>query len=133
MSWQLTFHWGKERYMLWDILSLRIIIFNFLRLDFILGWNKGISLILYLKRLKYSLLWFRLVQSNLCVVDPNVNTFFIFHILRIENFQIWQCEHFEGSTDFLFQTQFLQIVWISSNKIHSNINILCTLTLKILK
>jgi hypothetical protein len=30
-----------------------------------------------------------------------------------------KCEHIEGSTDFSFQTQFLQIVWISSNKIYS--------------
>jgi len=30
-----------------------------------------------------------------------------------------KCEHIEGSTDFSFQTQFLQFVWISKNKIHS--------------
>jgi hypothetical protein len=29
----------------------------------------------------------------------------------------------EGSTDISFQTQFLQFVWISSNKIHSKINV----------
>ncbi len=34
-----------------------------------------------------------------------------------------KCEHMEGSTDISFQTQFLQFVWISSNKIHSKINV----------
>ncbi len=34
-----------------------------------------------------------------------------------------KCEHMEGSTDISFQTQFLQFVWISSNKIHSRINV----------
>jgi hypothetical protein len=33
-----------------------------------------------------------------------------------------KCEHIEGSTKFSFQTQFLQFVWISKNKIHSKIN-----------
>jgi len=36
----------------------------------------------------------------------------------------------EGSSDFSFQTQFLQFVWISSNKIYSKINIFHTLGLK---
>ncbi len=43
-------------------------------------------------------------------IDLNVNTFFNFHIFRIENFQILQCEHIESSTDFPFQTQFWQFV-----------------------
>jgi len=30
-----------------------------------------------------------------------------------------KCEHIEGSTDFSFQTKFLQFVWISNSKIHS--------------
>jgi len=41
-----------------------------------------------------------------------------------------KCEHIEGSTDFSFQTQILQFVWISSNKIHPKINIFHTLALK---
>jgi hypothetical protein len=49
------------------------------------------------------------------------------------NFLIQQCEHIEGSTDFAFQTQFLQFVWISSNKITSKSNIFHTLALKIVK
>jgi hypothetical protein len=40
--------------------------------------------------------WYSLTQ-----VCPSVNTFFIFHIFKIENFKIQQCEHIEGSTDFL--------------------------------
>jgi hypothetical protein len=44
-----------------------------------------------------------------------------------------KCEHIEGSTDFSFQTQILQFVWISSNKIHSKINIFHTLVLIFLK
>jgi len=42
-----------------------------------------------------------------------------------------KCEHIEGSTDFSFQTQSLQFVWISSNKIHPKINIFHSLALKI--
>jgi len=39
-----------------------------------------------------------------------VNTFFIFQILKIENFQILQYEHIANSTDFSnLQTQFLAI------------------------
>ncbi len=44
-----------------------------------------------------------------------------------------KCEHIEGSTDFSLQTQFLQLVWIFSSKIHSKINIFHTLALKIVK
>jgi hypothetical protein len=45
-----------------------------------------------------------------CVVGPNVNTFSLFfHIFRIENFEIRQCEHIEASTDFSFQTQFFAV------------------------
>ncbi len=40
-----------------------------------------------------------------------------------------KCEHIEGSTDFSFQTQILQFVWISSNKIHPKIIIFHTLAL----
>jgi hypothetical protein len=43
------------------------------------------------------------------------------------------CEHVDGSTTFSFQTQFLQFVWIFSNKIHLNVNIFDTLALKIVK
>jgi hypothetical protein len=46
--------------------------------------------------------------SVACVVGPNVNTFVIFHILRIKIFQIWQCQHIVTSIHFSFQTQFLQ-------------------------
>jgi hypothetical protein len=42
-------------------------------------------------------------------------------------------EHIKGSTVSSFQTQFLEFVWISSNKIHSKINIFHTLVLKIVK
>jgi hypothetical protein len=48
--------------------------------------------------------------SVACAIGPSVNTFFNFHIFRIENFQIRQCAHIESSTDFPFQTQFLQFV-----------------------
>ncbi len=48
--------------------------------------------------------------SVACAVGPSVNTFFIFHIFKIEIFLIRQCEHIEGSPDFSFQTQFLQFV-----------------------
>jgi hypothetical protein len=48
-----------------------------------------------------------------------VNTFFIFHILKIKIFKIWQCEHIECSIDCSFQTQCLQFVWFSINKIYS--------------
>jgi hypothetical protein len=52
--------------------------------------------------------------SVACIVGPSVNTFplkrYMWTIFRIENFLIWQCEHIEGSTDFPFQTQFLQFV-----------------------
>jgi hypothetical protein len=41
-----------------------------------------------------------------------------------------KCERIEGSTNFSFQTQILQFVWISSNKIHLKINIFHTLALK---
>jgi hypothetical protein len=43
-----------------------------------------------------------------------------------------KCEHIEA-TDFSVQTQFLQIFWISNNKIYAKINIFNTLTLKIVK
>jgi hypothetical protein len=41
------------------------------------------------------------------------------HILYFSHFQNWifsiqQCEHIEGLTDFAFQTQVLEFVWISS-------------------
>jgi hypothetical protein len=36
-------------------------------------------------------------SSVACVVGPSVNTFFIFHIFKIENFEIWQFEHTEGT------------------------------------
>jgi hypothetical protein len=60
------------------------------------------------------------------------------HILYFSHFQNWnfsiqQCKHIEGSTDFAFQTQFLQFVWISSNKITFKSNIFHTLALKIVK
>jgi hypothetical protein len=42
-----------------------------------------------------------------------------------------KCEHIEGPTDFSFQTQFLQFIWISSNKIQLKINIFHTLALKL--
>jgi hypothetical protein len=38
------------------------------------------------------------IHTNIaCAVGPSVNTFFIFHIFRIENFQIQECEHIDGS------------------------------------
>jgi hypothetical protein len=66
-----------------------------------------------------------------CAGGPSVNIFIIFHIFRIENFKIGQCEHFDGSTDFSFQTQFLQFICISRNKIHSQMNITLTLSLSL--
>jgi hypothetical protein len=39
----------------------------------------------------------------------------------------------KGFTDFSLQTQFLQFIWISSNKMHSKVNIFRTLALKIVK
>jgi len=46
-----------------------------------------------------------------------------------------KCERIEepASTAISLQTQFLQFVWISSNKIHLKINIFHTLALKIVK
>jgi hypothetical protein len=44
-----------------------------------------------------------------------------------------KCEHIEVSTNFSFQIQFLQFVWISCNKIYSKTSIFHTLTLKIMK
>jgi len=67
--------------------------------------------------------------------DPNMYPIWnlIFH-LKLSSLCCWpKCEHIEGSTDFSFQTQFLQFVWISSNKIHSKINIFHTLVLIFLK
>ncbi len=58
-----------------------------------------------------------IATSVACAIGPSVNTFLVFHIL-IEFKKQLQCEHIEGSTDFSFQTQFLQFVWIPSNKIH---------------
>jgi len=62
-----------------------------------------------------------IATSVTCVVGPSVNTFFTFHIFNIEFFF------------FLPKHKFLQFVWISSNKIHSKINIFHTLALKIVK
>jgi hypothetical protein len=38
--------------------------------------------------------------SVVCAIGPSVNTFFIFHILRIENLKIQQSEHIEGQCFF---------------------------------
>jgi hypothetical protein len=54
--------------------------------------------------------YFFLVTSVAYVVGSFVDTFFIFHIFRIKNFKIQQCEHIEESANFSFQTQFLQFV-----------------------
>jgi hypothetical protein len=32
----------------------------------------------------------------------------VFHIFKLEKFEIQLCEHIEGSIDFSFRTQFLQ-------------------------
>jgi len=48
-------------------------------------------------------------SSVACAIGPSVNTFFIFHIFRIKNLKLWQCEHIESSTEFSFQTQFFAI------------------------
>jgi hypothetical protein len=67
-------------------------------------------------------------------VGPSVNTFFIFHILRIWNFlkfgnvNTMRVQRISPSQPNLFQ-----FVWISSNKTHSKINIFHTLVLKIVK
>ncbi len=41
-------------------------------------------------------------------ICPSVNTFFIFHIFKIEKLKNWQCEYIQGSTYFSFQTKILQ-------------------------
>jgi len=51
-----------------------------------------------------------IATSVACAIGPSVNTFLIFHILIIEFLNFLQCEHIEGSTDFSFQTHFLQFV-----------------------
>jgi hypothetical protein len=43
-----------------------------------------------------------LISSVAYVVGPSVNTFFVFHIFGIENFEIWHCEHIESSIDVSF-------------------------------
>jgi len=45
-----------------------------------------------------------------CAIGPSVNTFFIFHIFRIEIKKIWQHSKIEGPTDFSFQTEILQFL-----------------------
>ncbi len=67
-------------------------------------------------------------------VGPSVNTFFIFHILRICNFlKFGNVNTLRAHRIFPSQPNLFQFVWISSNKIHSKINIFHTLNLKIVK
>ncbi len=56
-----------------------------------------------------------------CAVGPSVNTFFIFHIFRIENFWIRQCAKIKGSTDYYFflPNPILAIHLNVQHKIHS--------------
>jgi hypothetical protein len=45
-----------------------------------------------------------IITNVACAVGQSVSTIFTFHIFRIENFEIQQYEHIEGSIRFSFQT-----------------------------
>jgi hypothetical protein len=65
-------------------------------------------------------------------LSPQYNTYKTI-IFNYCNLCYWpKCEHIENSSNFSFQTQFLQFIWISNNKIHSKINIVHTWALKIM-
>jgi hypothetical protein len=65
--------------------------------------------------------WF--VSSVAYVIGLSVNTFFIFQIFGIEIFEIWQCEHIEGSIEVSFQTHFYNLFeFIATKSIQKSIS-----------
>ncbi len=90
------------------------------------------DVLLYCKPLTNLNIWCHMFQTDIIfkqnAVGPSVK-----HILEFSELEISKFGNVNGSTDFSFQTHFLQFVWISSDKIHSKVNSFHTFALKIVK